>query len=109
LSEDQVGEIKHAVGVARQSGHRTGDLTVDDFPLPTLRHCIARWRDELLNGRGFVLVSGFPVDAWSRQEAEVAFWGMGLHLGMPGAQNESGDLLGHVTDLSAERAHADER
>ena len=109
LSERQVREIERAVDVARQTGRRTGDLTIDDFPLPTLRRTIAQWRDELLNGRGFVLVSGFPVEAWSRQEAEVAFWGVGLHLGVPGAQNEAGDLLGHVTDLSAERGHADER
>jgi len=55
------------------------------------------------------VVGGFPVERWSREEAEVAFWGLGLHLGVPGAQNEEGDLLGHVTDLSAEERHGDER
>jgi hypothetical protein len=34
---------------------------------------------------------------------------LGLHLGTPGAQNLEGDLLGHVTDLSATARHADER
>jgi hypothetical protein len=109
LSDGQVAEIAQAVDAARVSGHGTGELTLEDFPLPTLRASVDRWRDELVNGRGFVLVRGFPVEAWSQEEAEIAFWGLGLHLGTPGAQNENGDLLGHVTDLSAAREHADER
>ncbi len=109
LDPAQVDELVRAVATAIASGRPTGDLTVDDFPLPTLRTAIARWRTELEHGRGFVVVRGFPVERWSAAEAEVAFWGLGLHLGIPGAQNEAGDLLGHVTDLAAERAHADER
>jgi hypothetical protein len=108
-SPSQVTELERAVDTALAAKRPTQELTAADFPLPTLQASIARWRVELADGRGFVLVSGFPVDNWSREESEVAFWGLGLHLGMPGAQNEAGDLLGHVTDLSAEREHADER
>lgn len=109
LAPGQVSELKRAVDTARAAKRATQELTAADFPLPTLQRSIDRWRSDLVDGRGFVLVSGFPVDAWSREESEVAFWGLGLHLGVPGAQNEAGDLLGHVTDLSAEREHADER
>lgn len=109
LAEEHVAELHRAVASARASGRATCDLTRDDFPLATLCGEIDRWRTELESGRGFVLISGLPVDAWSADEAEVAFWGLGLHLGVPGAQNEEGDLLGHVTDLSATARHGDER
>ena len=109
LTDAEVTELKGAVAVACACGRPTGRLTIGDFPLPTLAGRIARWRAELSDGRGFVLISGFPVTGWSEVEAGLAFWGVGLHLGVPGAQNEEGDLLGHVKDLSASARHADER
>lgn len=109
LTGDHVAELQAAVETAKASGRSTGDLSAADFPLPTLRTAVDRWRAELAEGRGFLLVGGFPVRGWSRHEAEIAFWGLGLHLGVPGAQNMEGDLLGHVTDLSATARHADER
>lgn len=109
LDAAQVAELRRAVEVARATGRPTAELTAADFPLPSLQASIARWRDELRDGRGFVVISGFPVGEWSEDEAELAFWCLGLHLGVPGAQNEEGDLLGHVKDLSATARHADER
>jgi hypothetical protein len=99
LDAAQVAELEAAQRAAEATGTPTGELTADDFPLPTLAAEIARWRGELTDGRGFLLVSGLPVTRWSEPQAERAFWCLGLHLGRPGAQNAAGDLLGHVTDL----------
>jgi hypothetical protein len=109
LDPAQVAELKAAVEAARGTRRPVRELRAEDFPLPHLAQAIAAWRRELADGRGFVRVRGLPVAEWSREEAETAFWGLGLHLGVPGAQNEHGDLLGHVTDLSAQAEHADER
>lgn len=109
LEAAQVDELCLAVEHARASGKPTGELSADDFPLPTLQDSVRRWRDEVRDGRGFVLIQGLPVERWSPAESEIAFWCLGLHLGVPGAQNEEGDLLGHVTDLGATARHADER
>jgi Taurine catabolism dioxygenase TauD, TfdA family len=98
LDEAQRDELDHALAAARATGRPAGELAAADFPLPTLAGELARWRDELVGGRGFLLVSGLPVERWSRDDAELCFWGLGLHLGRPGAQNPRGDLLGHVTD-----------
>jgi hypothetical protein len=38
----------------------------------------------------------------SEEEASLCFWGLGLHMGRPGAQNPQGDLLGHVRDDGAD-------
>lgn len=98
LDGAQVRELERAIAAARRTGRRTEALRREDFPLPTLHRTIARWRRELTDGRGFLVVRGVPVQRWSRRDAELFFWGLGLHLGVPGAQNPEGDLLGHVRD-----------
>jgi hypothetical protein len=39
----------------------------------------------------------------------IAYGGFGLHLGVPGAQNPAGELLGHVTDYGEEAANPNSR
>jgi len=94
----QVEELRAAVEHAKRSGRPTGELKAADFPLPTLSAAIDGWREELQAGRGFQVVSGIPVESLGRDDSELLFWCLGLHLGRPGAQNPQGDLLGHVTD-----------
>jgi hypothetical protein len=52
----------------------------------------------VLNGRGFALLRGLPIERWSRQQAAIAFVGLGVHCGRLRAQNAQGHLLGHVKD-----------
>jgi hypothetical protein len=98
LSSRELAEIDAGLAHATAAGKPTIELTAQDLPLPTLRTRIARWRDELRDGVGFVVISGVPVESWSQDEAERFFWTFGAHLGTPGLQNPQGDLLGHVTD-----------
>ncbi len=99
LTSRQLDEIDRAIELARGSGKPTASLQRRDFPLPTLTREIGRWRRELVDGRGFVVLGGLPVERWSGADAELFFWCFGLHVGTPGAQNPQGDLLGHVRDL----------
>ncbi len=98
LDEGQREELCAALATAQARGRPTGELTAADFPLPTLAKAIADWREEIREGRGFLVVSGVPVERWSDAEAGIVFWCLGLHMGRPGAQNPQGDLLGHVAD-----------
>ena len=82
-----------------QNPRALNGLTVDDFPLPTLSSRVARLREELLHGRGFVLLRGLPIARWGRRLSAVAFYGLGVHIGRPRTQNAQGHLLGHVRDL----------
>jgi hypothetical protein len=63
---------------------------------------IADWTRELADGRGFLLVRGLPVARWGDERSALVFWGLGRHLGEPGAQNPDDDLLGHVADFGEE-------
>ena len=82
-----------------QNPRALNSLTAAGFPLPTLAPRVARLREELLHGRGFVLLRGFPVARWGRRLSAVAFYGLGVHIGRPRTQNAQGHLLGHVRDL----------
>lgn len=98
LSDEQVSSVAAAVAQARASVPSMMELTAGSFPLGALADEVADWRRRLVDGLGFLLVRGLPVDLWSREDIEWAFWGLGQHLGEPGAQNPARDLLGRVTD-----------
>src|SRR6185436_17482078 len=69
------------------------------FALPTLGPVLKGILADLLEGRGFVLLRGLPVERWSREEQAAAYLGIGSWLGAPRSQNAKGHLLGHVKDL----------
>ncbi len=102
LNSAEVAEIRRAIDCAKASGKAREQLSARDFPLPGLAPVIATWREELQQGRGFVLIRGLPVDEWGEQDCELFFWCLGWHLGVPGAQNRFGELLGHVRDTGVD-------
>jgi hypothetical protein len=98
LDPAEVQEIRQALARAAATGRQTRELRAADFPLPGLEPLLKEMRDEVSRGRGFFLLRGLPVEEWSAEEAERFCWCLGLHLGIPGAQNPQGDLVGHVRD-----------
>ncbi len=98
LSEEELMEIERALDEIERTETPIEEIDPARFPLPGLAARIDGWRRQLAAGRGFVLVSGLPVEAWGEARSALAFWGLGQHLGLPGAQNAANDLLGHVRD-----------
>src|SRR3546814_19993316 len=49
-----------------------------------------------LTGWGFCLLKGFPVHRWSEDETRLAYWGMGLHMGVARPQNKNSAILNDV-------------
>jgi hypothetical protein len=82
-----------------RDAHALNDLAPAGFALPTLAQHLARVTQELLHGRGFVVLRGLPVERWGSRLSAVAFYGLGVHIGRPRTQNAQGHLLGHVRDL----------
>ena len=74
-------------------------LTREQFPLPTLGPRLARLGIELVDGRGFALLRGLPVQQWGQRRSAVAFYGLAARLGRALSQNAAGHVLGHVRDL----------
>lgn len=105
LDDPAVAELTRAGETVRARGIDLGAMHREDFPLPTLGPAIAAWRRELADGRGFLVLRGLPVARWGDDDAALVYWGLGQHLGRPGAQNPAGDLLGHVVDTGEDAAN----
>lgn len=103
LSDAERGEIAAVARRAAAGGLTAATVRREDFPLPGLTAKLAGWVRELSAGHAFVLIRGFPVDLLSRTETELAYVGLGLHMGTPVSQNAAGDLLGHVRDTGVVR------
>ena len=71
----------------------------DLFPLPNLASDLAKIRDDIVNGKGFVLFRNIPVTEWGLQKSATAYMGLGTYFGYFTAQNGRGHVLGHVKDL----------
>ena len=98
ISPAQISEVESAARGAQQRGIALPELRREDVPLPELEEQIRGWARELDTGRGFLVLRGLPVERWGDELSAYIYWALGLHLGVPGAQNPEGDVLGHVVD-----------
>lgn len=94
LTALEVDEITRFVSSHKDLGIHI-DQGVAHAGLPLIGARMQAVRRELITGRGFSVVRGLPVQRWSTQEAALAYWALGAHLGDAVAQSSSGDL-GHV-------------
>jgi hypothetical protein len=99
LSPAELDEIDAAVATVRARGLDLADIRRADFPLPTLGPVLGRLREEVIGGRGFVLLRGMRVEDRPIAESATAYWGVCAYFGSARSQNAKGHLLGHVYDL----------
>ena len=99
LSDPERAEIAAAVAGVQARGTDIADITRADFPLPTLGPVLQRLRNDVLNGRGFALIRGLPVEDRPIADSAMAYFGIGTWFGLARSQNAKGHLLGHVRDL----------
>ena len=100
LSASDIGEIDSAIAVADDTGVDIAGITEQTFPLSGLHDRLHEIRHQLIDGRGVALIKGLPVDRYTRRQAAIAYWGLGIRLGVPVSQNGQGHVLGHVKNLS---------
>ena len=77
LTAAEIAELDAAVAGVRERGLDIKDITLADFPLPTLEPKLTQLKKQIFDGRG-----------------------VGLRIGGPVSQNHNGHLLGHVYDLT---------
>ena len=56
-------------------------IAKDNFQLPKMAGFLSAIRTELLEGKGFILFKGFPVEDWGNHKSAVAYMGLGTYLG----------------------------
>ncbi|MFI7705305.1 TauD/TfdA family dioxygenase [Nonomuraea sp. NPDC049480] len=101
LDEQHRREVLDAVRAAEAAG-----TFPDPLPLPTLGPVLRRVREELVDGRGFVLVQGVPTDGMSERQYELAALGLAGHVGGIVPQGPERAPLMHVRDTGADPARA---
>ena len=99
LTDAEIAEIDAAIHAHAENDLGMQDISPETFILPTLGPRLRRILDDVVNGRGFVLLRGFPVDRYSVTEAAVGYLGIGSYIGSFRPSNAKGHLLGHVRDI----------
>lgn len=99
LTAAELAELDAAVNAALARNQDMVSMTQREFPLPLLAQRLKNIRRDVLHGRGFVLIRGWPSIQRSMAQNAMAFMGLGTHLGEPVSQNAKGHVLGHVANL----------
>jgi hypothetical protein len=84
-----VAQIMAAVAGVSQQGLEVEEVSQSSFPLPTLAPKLMEMQKDVVNGRGFVLLRGLPVEDMTVEQAATAYWGIGRYFGEPVSQNKS--------------------
>jgi hypothetical protein len=100
LTAAEIAEIDAALETITRGGIDHTAIDRRNFELPQLGKRLDRIRDEdLLQGRGFMVLRGLPVERYSMAQSAAAYLGIGAYFGKPVSQNGKGHILGHVKDL----------
>jgi Taurine catabolism dioxygenase TauD, TfdA family len=107
FTSSEISELSAAAEAFKVTGTPLTGITKENFRLPRLSSYLDSIRDELLNGRGFILFKNFPVQQWGNHKSAIAYMGLGTYLGYFVSQNGKGHVLGHVKDLGEDAKQID--
>ena len=100
LEPHHVAALARALEKVKTQGLALEQLSNTTFVLDDIRDLIDRVSDELLDGRGLVLLRGWPVEDYSLEDIGMMYFGFGSHFGKAASQSVMGDRLGYVEDFS---------
>ena len=99
LQAHHLAAMDQALQTVKQKNKDAESITLDDFRLREIEDDIASWRDEVMNGSGMIILSGFPLERYSKDELGMIYFGLGTHFGTAMSQSVMGDRLGHVINV----------
>ncbi|KAJ5880395.1 uncharacterized protein N7473_011448 [Penicillium subrubescens] len=107
FTEEQVEELSIAADAFLASKTPLTGISKSNFTLPKLAEYLETLRKDIIDGKGFILFKGFPVEKWGNHKSAVAYMGLGTYLGYFVSQNSRGHVLGHVKDLGEDSTQID--
>lgn len=99
FTEEEKAELSAAADAFIASGLPLTGITKENFKLPKLGKLMEETREDVINGKGFLLMKGFPTEEFGVDKSAVAYIGLGTYFGYFVSQNGKGHILGHVKDL----------
>lgn len=100
LEPRHIKALEVALGDVRKAGLGIDDITNANFPLDDIRDLIDQVSHVLTDGRGFILIRGWPLNQYSLEDIGVMYYGFAAHFGKGASQSVIGDRLGYVMDHS---------
>ncbi|OWT54227.1 TauD/TfdA family dioxygenase [Candidimonas nitroreducens] len=98
LSDEQAGQLLALVAGGEPSEVMASSRAAMASLLPSFVPVVEQLKRDL-RLRGFVLLRGVPVQDMSQEQAGMAFWAIGLLMGVGLTQNARSDLICPVTDM----------
>jgi hypothetical protein len=99
LSAAEVEGFNQALQHAKRLKKPLLAMAQADFPLSdAARNALARAIATTQTCFGMCLVKGFPVDLWDEDDTRLAYWGMGLYMGVGRTQNRASQVMNDVRD-----------
>ncbi len=99
LSAEAADGFEAALRWAKAAGKPLLAMTAADFPLNgAARHALDQAVAATQDRWGMCLLKGFPMAGWSEDDARLAYWGMGLHMGVARPQNRASEIINNVRD-----------
>lgn len=93
-----VGRARRLAQPVRDGDRSLADIGRRDVDIEAIVELADRVHRALVDGRGFALLRGLPVDELDDVENQVLYWMIGVHVGIPLHQNEARDVLVRVRD-----------
>jgi hypothetical protein len=99
LQETHLAAFEQALRNAQKKAGDVESITRAIFDLADIEADVDVWREEVMNGSGLLILSGFPLDRYSKDELGMIHFGLGTHFGKAMSQSVMGDRLGHVVNV----------
>jgi alpha-ketoglutarate-dependent taurine dioxygenase len=98
LTDDCLTEIRAVAALIRENPLPVLALRPGDFEMPACQAAMARARDALAGGVGFVLIDRLPVEEIGRDLATAVYWLLCSMISRPVAQKWDGRMVYDVRD-----------
>ena len=96
IAGEPVAELKALMKDLRQQGLPLLMLDPRDFDLPACAAAMKQARSIVDGGFGFVVIDRLPMDEWTLDEANAAYWLLGRLFSRPVAQTQNGTVFRDV-------------
>jgi hypothetical protein len=105
LTDEMVTEIDCALKTVMAKEIPPRQITKENFRLAKSATFLEAAYQEIENGRGFAVLSGWPVDRYGYEENVAAFCGIAAYLGKIVVQNYEGESIVDVRDEGVPYSH----
>ena len=100
LTPAHIEALDTALRSLQNAGIAVDDAERKNVDLSPIADDLESINQEILHGRGIVILRGFPVADYSLEEIELMYWALGCYFGTSESQSTLGDQVGRVEDVS---------